>query len=74
MKSYNALDFHFNKRIINAQIRIECPVCEEQMSIAYIVGPILYCEKCAKTYTLKIIESKTTMKQLKDDGWLKECQ
>ena len=69
MKSYNALDFNMNRRIINAFIRIDCPICQESMNTAYTVDPILYCKKCAKTYTLKLVESKTTIKQLKEDGW-----
>ena len=48
-----------------------CPICSEKLRSAYIMSPVLCCMKCEKVWDLFYKESKTSIKQVKEDGWLK---
>lgn len=53
-------------------IDFKCPQCLGKLRWAYIEPPLLCCLKCDIAWELHWRKSKQTIKQIKEDGWLKE--
>lgn len=51
--------------------RFICPVCREELKLAYTFDQVFMCEKCKSVYELFFKKSKITIKQIKKDGWFK---
>jgi acetyl-CoA carboxylase beta subunit len=70
-KKFNALDLKEGRMIIDCKLSIICPICKEEVFLAYLRGRVAYCKKCKKVFEIIAKESKISYQQLKDDGWVK---
>lgn len=59
---------------IRSYIRYSCPLCGEEMRLVYVMDVRYCCLKCNKVWELWWKESKETIQEVKDDGWLKEIK
>jgi len=69
----NALDIYSSgKRLVDCYLRFRCPICLEEMKCVYMVGRILFCKKCKRTFEIILKNSSINYETAKNDGWIKE--
>lgn len=57
---------------VRAFVYYYCPECHGKMRTVYLMPIELVCLKCNQVWELHWRKSKITIKQVREDGWLKD--